>query len=177
MRSLKALVISVALSSCLASMAQSPGFQYRRPIEGISKQWHSLTIPVDVYGKAQIDLKDLRILGVSKKGDTLEAPYLINSNTSRLISADVPFELINKSHNDKGYYYTYKLSKVGKVSQIDLQFDNRPFDTKASLEGSNDGTEWFTITDDQRIGSVVIKDSLYHYSTLSISPSSYSYYF
>lgn len=172
----KLILTGITVFIGFSCLAQHAGFRFRRPLILDSGQWHSLTLPLDVYGAIKTDLSDLRILGISKAGDTLEAPYLFSGSSKDRSSKEIKFEILNKSYNSDGYYYTFKLSSAVTINTIELQFDLKPFDSKASLEGSEDGKQWFTLLQDQRIGSVLINDSLYRYTSLEFEPSRYTHY-
>jgi len=59
--------------------AQSDHFRYARPIEGITDEWHKISLPDELFEKLRADFRDIRIIGVTDAGDTIEAPYIMKS--------------------------------------------------------------------------------------------------
>lgn len=148
---LKIKIALLLLTGCAAAYGQ---FAYKRDITGISEQWHRLELPDALFGKVAADLADLRIYGVTPKGDTLEAPYLLRRSTEQILEQAVDFQLINTTRNNRGWFFTFEIPAETAINQLKLVFDQTNFDWRVQLEGSPDQREWFTILADYRILSI-----------------------
>ena len=110
----KRVKIAIWLIMFLGSYSQSYGqmetYDYKRELNGIQNQWHSIILPNDLFGKASHNLADVRLFGISANKDTLEAPYIIRVKTEKSISNEIGFNALNASYNDKGSYFTFEKS-------------------------------------------------------------------
>ncbi len=155
---------------------QMSEYTHTRELQGISEQWHKITLPANMYAQLTPRLNDIRIFGITLNGDTIEAPYLRQELTETILNDKINFEIINKSHNDKGYYYTFKLPAAQSINRIELNFGQQNFDWQITLEGSQNQSEWFTILDQYRIISLNIQGIDYQYTTLKFSDAKYRYF-
>lgn len=169
------LIAMLLLLAFTTSFAQTEGFRYRRALGPVAAGWRQLTVPDAVFGKASPGLADLRILGVSAGGDTLEAPYVIRATTKVEAVKRVPFKTFNTTHNAQGYYYTFEVPDDETVNEIVLELDNRNFDWRVQLEGSGDQTEWFGILDDYRILDIDNAQTQFRFTNLRFPPVRYRY--
>ncbi|WP_020526456.1 DUF3999 family protein [Flexithrix dorotheae] len=172
---LKIITFLLCLVASL-SHAQVEKFNYKRSIDGVSDQWHKITLPVDIYGRVSSRLNDLRIYGITNENDTVEAPYLLKKLNGKHTTKEISFELMNVSQNAKGHYFTFKVASAETVDQISLDFNQENFDWKVQLEGSQDQQEWFTLVDDYRILSIKNPQTDYHFTKVSFPNATYSYY-
>ena len=62
---------------CLLGYSQSDEYQYKRAINGIADDWHTINLPAEITSKANSELHDIRIIGFTENNDTIEAPYLL----------------------------------------------------------------------------------------------------
>lgn len=155
---------------------QMEDYTYTRELKGVSEQWHKITLPDAMYADIQTHWNDIRIFGITSKGDTIEAPYLHRELTETVSKEEVNFELINQSRSDKGYYFTFKLPVKKPINQIQLDFKNRNFDWQVSLEGSQNQSEWFTILDKYRILSIKNELTDYQFTKLQFPDAKYTYF-
>lgn len=170
------ICIYLLLFICSNTFGQTKHFNYERVIIGNTDQWNKLELPNDIYGKISTDLSDLRIIGITSNNDTIEAPYIVQSTKEISQIKDVTFKLLNKSENENGFYFTFKLPNKKSINQIQLDFDNDNFDWKVTLEGSQTQKDWFTILKDSRILSIKNNQTNYQFSKLSFSDANYSYF-
>lgn len=169
------LILILLINTC--AYAQMNNYTHTRELKGITDQWHKVTLPDDnMYAPLRSDLNDIRIFGITSKGDTIEAPYLRKELTETIKNDKVNFELINQSHNDKGYYFTFKLPTKKSINQIQLDFRQRNFDWRTTLEGSQNQSEWFTILDNYRILSIKNALTNYRFTKLRFPATKYRYY-
>jgi hypothetical protein len=138
--------------------------------------WHSIPLPDDVFGHAKQNLSDLRIYGLTKDNDTIEAPFILRSSASEEIEKSINFKLINSSKNNNGYFYTFEVIDEQIINEIELYLDNENFDYRLDLEGSNDHNKWFTLTEDYRIVSIKNSNTDYNFTRVVFPDSKYRYY-
>ncbi|WP_165750162.1 DUF3999 family protein [Cellulophaga sp. Z1A5H] len=169
----KLLFILFLVSSGL--FAQMKTYQFKREIKDISEQWQRIELPESLYGKTKMNLADIRIYGITKK-DTIEAPYALKATKSIEKIDDVAFELINESHTEDNYFYTFKIDNDSKINEIYLNFEQLNFDFTIKVEGGHNDKEWYTIKEDYRILSIENGITSFNFTTAKIPTSTYSYY-
>jgi len=163
----------------LASTYQLEGqvrdYNYRRNLEGIHDNWHKLEVPNEIFGKINPGLSDIRIYGITENSDTIEAPYILQIASGRIIRQEINAELINQSTGDKGYYYTFKIASENPVNHLGLKFEQQNFDWNVSIEGSQYQQEWYTIITDYRILSIKNENTDYAFSDVKFPDCKYHY--
>ena len=142
----------------------------------MTDQWHRVELPNEVFGKVTSDLSDIRILGITEAQDTVEAPYILQRASEETISQEVPFTIINTTHNAQGYYYTLALPTNQPINRLHLDVAQANFDWKVTLEGSQDQQEWFTLVEDYRIVSVRNALTNYQFTTVLFPSARYRYF-
>jgi len=170
------LLILVFLFNCLYSFCQMKGYEYKREIKGIKGQWNSIELPDDLYGKVSRDLSDIRVFGITAKNDTLEAPYFFEKNESTVSSRNISFNLINPSKKGSTYYFTFQTKEERTINQIQLDFNQKNYDWRIKLEGSNNQQNWFTVVDHYRILSIKNSQTDYQFNKIVFPNSKYNYY-
>ncbi|MDH7444362.1 DUF3999 family protein [Aquimarina sp. 2201CG14-23] len=168
------LWILVVISSEM--YGQIDKYQYKRELYGISDSWHSITLPDEVFKNLSSDFSDIRIYGVTKKNDTIEAPYLIKQNEPESTNKQVNFEIINRVTTHKGAFITFKIPLDQTINQIKLFFRQDNFDTAVTLEGSQNLKKWYTIVNNYRILSIKNELTSYDFTTVKFPSSKYQYY-
>lgn len=159
-------------------LAQERGFQYQRPINNVEGQWHEVVLPEDIYNKTNTGLSDLRIRAIrtGQDKDTLEVPYILKARHDRISEAEVSFELINTSFNQRGSYYTFHLGEDKPINSIDLNIAAGNFNWRVVLEGSHDQKEWFTVLKDYRIVAIKNGYADYRFTRLVFPQARYPYF-
>lgn len=155
---------------------QLNNYSYKRQIKGVEGEWHKIILPNEMFQKIENNFNDLRIIGFTEKGDTIEVPYLLNETNSRIEQKELSFSVINKSNNDKGYFYTFELPMLDYVNQINLKFTKDNYDWRVSLEGSQNLNNWFNIIDNYRLVSISNNEVNFNFSKILFSKSKYKYY-
>ena len=173
---MKHIFQTIALLMCTCAYAQIDDYTYTHELKGVSEQWHKITLPDDMYAHLTPNLNDIRIFGITPSGDTIEAPYLRQELTETTSNDKVNFELINQSHNDKGYYFTFKLPTSTSINQIQLDFKQQNFDWRIRLEGSQNQSEWFTVLNKYRILSIKNQLTDYQFTKLRFPAAKYRYF-
>ncbi len=169
------ILILLILAFYTPAKGQINDYTYQRELLKIENQWHSIELPDDIYGKISNNMTDIRIYGITQSKDTIEAPYVLQVNAPKTTNTEIPFETINKSHNHKGYYYTFKNKQQRKVNELTLDFDDKNFDWKIQLEGSMNQNEWFSILNNYRIVSIKNEQTDYQFTKLIFPASQYTY--
>jgi hypothetical protein len=172
-KNLSALII---LFSCSLNFGQIKNYQYKRLISGTMDSWNRIIIPNEMYSKLNPDLSDIRIIGITKDGDTIEAPYLLEEMSEKSMQSQVAFKTLNITSQDNNYYYTFEVPSLEVVNEIVLSFNEVNYDRIVRLEGSNEQSGWFVILDNYRILSINNKFANYSYSTLYFHESKYRFY-
>jgi len=149
---------------------------FKRKLTGITEEWHKLVLPDEIYGNTSQDLSDLRIIGVTAEGDTIEAPYILNTFEDKDVTEEISFRIINESHNERGYLYTFETNSYNTINQIKLEFTEDNFDWLIKLEGSHSQQDWFSILEDYRILSIHNDNTDFSFTTLNFPLSKYQFY-
>ena len=170
------IVVCFLLLACSRSYGQPGDYSYKRALTGITEQWHKITLPNEIFGKALPNLNDVRIFGITAGNDTVEAPYLLRLTTEKITEGAIAFKTLNASYNNKGYYFTFENPAIASVNQIKLDFKQQNFDWRIKLEGSQNQDEWFTIVDDYRIVSIKNDLTDFTFTTLNFPGSKYRFF-
>ncbi len=168
--------IYLLLLVCSYSYGQIDEYNYKRELQGITDQWHKVELPDALFGKVSSNLSDIRIYGITTDNDTIEAPYLLQILRGKTSSNEVSFKTINSSHNEKGYYFTFKIPTKEFINQIKLDFKQDNFDWKLTLEGSQNQQEWFRILENYRILSISNEQTDYQFTKVTFPNSNYRYF-
>lgn len=174
----KKIVTNLLLWICcsfLTVQAQTKSYQYKRVLTGVKDNWHTISLPSQLFEHTQRELADLRIYGI-KGTDTIEIPYLLKQRNTAIKVKEISFRLMNQSANGNGYYYTLQPLNTTDLNQIKLSFKQTNFDWKINLEGSNDNKEWFTLLNNYRILSIQNKATNYQFSDLNFATAKYNFY-
>lgn len=175
---IKTSILTLLLLSFLGSKvtAQYGNYKYKTTLEGINSQWHQLILPNQLYAHIKPTYADIRIIGITDKNDTIEAPYLLEQNKNISTTTNVEFNQINTVKNAKGSYFTFEIPSQKTINQLYLNFKTKNYNRKVWLEGSNNQNEWFTILADYRIVSINNAFTNYEFSTLKFPSANYTYY-
>jgi len=158
------------------SYAQKNNFNYKREIIGIANQWHKLELPNEIIAKLSSELQDVRIIGISEQNDTIEAPYILHTTEDVSKDRNIVFKLLNQSQNKNGCYFTFQIPTSNSINQIQLNFEQKNFDWKIKLEGSQNQQNWYTLIEDYRILSISNNHTNYQFSKLNFPKAKYPFY-
>jgi len=164
------------LLNCTYSFCQMNGYEYKQEILGIKGQWNAIELPDNLYGKVSRDLSDLRVYGITSKNDTLEAPYIFAKNAETISTLNTGFNQINQSKKGSTYYFTFQAIEERTINQIQLDFNQKNYDWRIQLEGSQDQKSWFTVVDNYRIMSIKNELTDYQFNKIVFPDSKYNYY-
>lgn len=161
---------------CSFSYGQMNQYNYSRELQEETEEWHKIIVPDEIFGFISPNLNDVRIIGITAKNDTIEAPYFWQIASEKKSNEIVDFKMINISRKGNGYYFTFEVPTIEAVNQISLQFKQSNFDWRITLEGSHDQQEWFKITEDYRILSIKNRLTDYQFSKVIFPDSKYLYF-
>lgn len=152
-------------------------YECKQKIATPTETYHTIELSDEIYSHVQPKLHDLRIIGFTETGDTIEAPYILNQHKKEATQTkkSIPFNLLNQTKNSYGYYYTYEIPSEKPLSQIRLRFKDKNFEWKVRLEGSHNQKFWFDIIDDYRIVSIQNDLTNYSFTTLDFPKIKYKY--
>ncbi len=151
-------------------------YRYKRPLPGARPGWHEIVLPDALYGRIKQDMSDMRILGVTTQGDTVEAPYILRVSRGRNGQEEIAFKTINRVHDSKGYFHTFEKTAGQAINRITVQFNRANFDWRIRLEGSHDQREWFTLAEDYRILSLEKNKTVFRYTDIVFPESDFTYF-
>lgn len=177
-RKISVLIVFLFSISLLADSSgiKTVGYQLKK----VEKGWNKLEIDDELLMRMSSINTFIKVNLVNKNNDTLEVPYIIESAKKLDSTVRIPVEIINKTTKDGRKYYTLIADSTQIISNLEFSFDGRNSLGKASLEGSNNQTEWFMISDSlllgerqnshQKISSKTIYDlqTLYKFYRLSL---------
>lgn len=70
-------------------LAQQSQYKFSRSLEGISEEWHRISLPAELFEKLGDDFYDIRIKGITAANDTIEAPYILKYLKDKSIKKEV----------------------------------------------------------------------------------------
>ena len=162
---------------------QTDCFSYLRPLSPPTEDWHTVELPDEIFGKIKSDFSDLRIYPTAavSEGKPMsdvgrEVPYILKAQTDKIERETVNFEVINTTHNATGWYYTFILPAEATLNRIELEFRRKNFAWQATLEGSQNQAEWFTVVRDYRLVGIADAQTFYQFTDLVFPPARYKYW-
>lgn len=170
------ILILLGLFFVNGMFGQIKQYNYKSQLSGINDQWHYLSLPDEMFQNISQTLNDVRIFGITPAQDTVEAPYLIRRMKEKVTNKEVDFKIINRSKNNEGYFFTFEIKEETPINQIVLNFAQKNFDWLATLEGSQDQKEWFTIDENYRLVSIKNRMTDYTFSNITFTESKYRYF-
>ncbi|WP_027137308.1 DUF3999 family protein [Gaetbulibacter saemankumensis] len=171
---IKILLLLVGLY-CFPAFGQMQDYQFKRKLTGIDGIWNQIILPEALFENLQSGLNDIRIYGITSEKDTVEVPYLLQPLKGKRFERDVEFKIINTARNKEGYFFTLEVPSQDVINQIKLNFEQQNFDWRITLEGSQNQQEWFTITEDYRILSIVNEDTNYQFTKVNIPSAKFKF--
>jgi len=157
-------------------LGQIEEYNYKSQLNGIQDQWHYLTLPDELFQDVSPVFDDIRIFGIQPNQDTIEAPYLLSRLKEKVSNQEVDFKIINRSKNADGYFFTFEINEATPINQIILNFAKSNFDWLATLEGSQDQKEWFTVEEEYRLIAIKNEYTNYKFSNITFADSKYRYF-
>ncbi len=180
-RNLSFILVFLFSVSLLAdsSSLQTVGYKLNK----VEKGWNRLELDDELLMNMSSINTYIKVNLIDSTNDTLEVPYIIESSKKLDSTVRIPVEIINKTTKDGRKYYTLIADSTQIISNLEFSFTSRNNLGKASLEGSNNQTDWFMISDSlllgerqnshQKISSKTIYDlqTLYKFYRLSLDES------
>lgn len=172
---MKRVVLNVTLLLCFFFVAAQTAFQYRRPVGNVpAEDWYAIPFPVDLFQKITKDFSDIRIYSITEK-DTTEIPYLVKIRKDEVSIEDFTLPLLNQSRANGIFYFTVQVPAGKVLNTLTLNFPEKNYDARVSIEGSTDRKEWFAIVSNKRIVSIYQDNVDYTNATVHFPDSDYPY--
>lgn len=173
---MKKLLLLLAFLSAIGLKAQYLESPYQRNLTVTDSLWQNIILPDSCYAKMQTDFRDVRIVGITNKNDTIEVPYILEKNLANWSEKKVAFEVINKNELAGERYYTFKITDGNQISRIDLDFNRENYNWSIDLEASHDQKQWFQVLNGYRVVSIKNEFTNYSFSSLHFAKVEYSYF-
>ncbi|MFT5922455.1 MAG: hypothetical protein ACI898_002061 [Flavobacteriales bacterium] len=173
---LRNLFCLLFMVTSVSSWAQMDHYNFIRSISEPTAQWHKIQLPLSVYQHVNNNFTDLRVYGITSAQDTLEVPFIVHLTKEETTRESQPLLLLNSSHTNEAYYYTFEVEGKKTINEIDLLFGLQNFDWRLELEGSEDQLEWFTVLENYRILSIRNDNTSFDFTKLSFPNSNFRYY-
>lgn len=154
---------------------QVKDFSYKRKIIRVKGEWQRLELPNEIFGKLNSDYSDIRVLGVSSEGDSVEAPYLLNKALRLNEYVKINCSVLNVSSKGSKHFYTLEIPTEEIFDRIELKFAEENFDLKVNVEGSQNLNDWVDVTKNSRILSINNELTKYQFTKLTFPDSKYRY--
>lgn len=162
------------LLSAAQGIAQD--FRYLRPLEGVADQWHRIALPDDIFQHTAVDFSDLRIMGVTAAGDTIEAPYLLQVKEGSRNNQLVEFTQLNTGLSRAGFTTTLEIPSSEPINRISLNFQQQNFDWRVTVEGRHGQSDWTTIQDNYRILAINSPEASYEFTDIIFPQADFQLY-
>lgn len=170
------IICSLLLLTSLFAYGQMEQYDYKRELQGITDQWHKVTLPDEIFANLSPNLSDLRIYGITTKNDTIEAPYLLRLSTEKIKTHKINFKKVNTSYDVNGYYFTFEIPTKEPINNINLDFNQQNFDWRLKLEGSHTQQEWFTVLDNYRILSIKNQETDFTFTNITFPDTKFRFF-
>ena len=112
------IIFSLLFFVSLVMVAQIDSYDYKRELSGITDSWYKITLPDALFEKVQPTFSDIRIYGVTKEKDTIEAAYVLKQKKGKISNKKIDFDYLNRSSNSQGSFVTFKLPVDEAINQI-----------------------------------------------------------
>lgn len=165
------LLGSLLLLGSITATAQTSTFI--RPLPQLRSSWNRVVLPADIYAQLQPPFSEVRIYGKTANGDTAEAPYLVRSLKQSAAIREWSLPILNRSFANAAYFYSFQVPADSIVARIQLDFGIRNFDFQVTLEGSDNGTDWYTVLNNYRLVGISNPETNFSYSTLNFPKLKY----
>lgn len=147
-------VTALLMGVCATVFAQNGDFGYKRVITaGDSAGWYAIAVPPDMYAHIRNDFSDLRIYRIHG-GDTAEIPWLVKTHQQIREEENLSLPLVNKSTKEGVLYLTFQKTADKQINRVEFDFAEDNYFATVKVEGSPDGSTWYTLADDKRLFSL-----------------------
>ena len=176
MKKLSILILLILILAGLSAQTSMENFKYGAPISSIKNEWHSLDLTPEILGNTKYNLSDIRIFGISSIGDSIQAPYFINIKSQDVNQVNFNLPIINNYKNDKGNYFIIENILNETINTLNCNLPAVNFNYNVQLDGSNDKSEWFTITESERLVAYQKEGVRFDQKTINFQNSKFKYF-
>lgn len=183
MRRIKKLRIKIkrigqaCLFVCLAIMPAchcAQDFQYQSELTGVNKTGlHKIALTPEHREKMAADFHDVRIVDSSGS----EIPYVVLSEQLNRTETDfVPYKIISQKHFDT--YSEIIIDNSGRQAINNIAFSINHSDAlkRCIVEGSDDRTQWYSVSEGQQIGLAYNSNYTSSYNCIYFLNNNYRYF-
>ena len=176
MKKLSILILLILVIGRITAQTSMENFKYGAPISGIENEWHSLDLTPEILGNTKNNLSDIRIFGISNNGDSIQAPYFVNIKSQDVNQVNFNLPIINNYKNEKGNYFIIENKLNETINTLNCNLPAGNFNYNIQLDGSNDKSEWFTITESERLVAYQKEGVRFDQKTISFQNSKFKYF-
>jgi hypothetical protein len=173
---MKIKLILILLFSHSLMLGQMDTYRYKRKLIGVTDKWHSLTLPPSIFRTLQTVESEIRVYGITPKGDTVRAPLVLDVDYERSSSDRQWANVIDTEFGAYQYYYIIRMTDTAGINEVSLDFKQENFDWLVTLDGSDDLQNWSPVFSATEIGAISTANLVHNVSTLSFSTANYRYY-
>ena len=162
----------ISLLFCIAATAQN--FSVRGSMDTVvTNGFYSIDITPELSSYTQFDFRDLRIADTDGKF----VPYILRISSPSFSTQDyLKLPVIKNELADSGHTVLILQNNMQqKISRINLLLRNAAVTRTASISGSDDLAQWFTIDEDIYFQKAFVTDSDRYVQSIQFPASSYKY--
>lgn len=146
---------------------------YRAKLQQVKQDgFYAIDLPVEIIGNAKADFSDLRIITT----EGVEVPYIIKKDASSTICNEfIPYPVMPQPQSNRATCIEIQ-TEGEKVASFVLNIKNTDTRKKASLKGSNDHHNWFSVKEDLNLSEIYNDQATHTYYKIEFPLSDYNYY-
>ncbi len=170
----KILISVVTFAAISIAKLDAQPFRYHAPLAPVdSSGFYAIPITPQLTSCMRPLLEDLRI--TDSKGQ--QVPYIIRSrNKPSFVTEYRKLKIYAQQRTDSSQVLLLENESTGKINNIGLLLKNASVSRVANISGSNNLTEWYTITENVALTKNYFSARDEYVESLGIPTSSYRYY-
>lgn len=186
---MRSSLLIASLVACATSVvAQSPECRYTAELDAPTAEYHRVELPVSAmtlspYASAKRDQgypDDLRVMGVTGAGDTIEVPYVYEAARAP-IAERLYLKRVNAGLVGSATRVTVEAPRLSdgrprELRLLELELANANFEGRVTVEGANRLGDFETVAEDVRIVGLVNEGAAFEYARVRFPPARYRYY-
>lgn len=179
---------AAVLLSGTAAFSQNEACRYTAALAAPNADYHRVELPVSAmtlspYASAKQARgypDDLRVLGVTGAGDTVEVPYVYEAARAS-VAERLYLERVNAGLVGSATRVTVEAPRHGdgrprELRLLELELGNANFEGRVTVEGANRLGDFETVAEDLRIVGLVDEGAAFEYARVRFPPARYRYY-
>lgn len=163
------------LGLLISAQAFGQEFAFEVPIAAVSDSgYHKVSLSSELMGKAQLDLRDLRVYDQSGE----EQAYLVRRESA--VSSQSLFkayEIINKAYKEDAIsHLIFSNPDKRAIDNVSFLVKNTDVKKRARLSGSDDQENWYVIKDNYLLHAMQSSDETSEMKMLNFPLSDYAFF-